>query len=97
MTSAELTLEFERGKLLLEVPEVRGAYLNNITQTLQMVAEEVAKRVDRDPDDIAILSFTGAIFGISMSVAFRWLEHPETDFYSVLDEALAHLEAGLPL
>lgn len=97
VSHAELALEFERGKLLLEVPDVRGAYLNTIAQTMRRVSEEMAIRVDRDPTDIAILSFTGAVFGVCMSLAFRWMEDPKADFYGLIDEALAHLEAGLPL
>lgn len=97
MTAEERSSELDRGRLILEVPEVRAAFLNRVAKELHTLSEEVAKRVGRHADDIAVLTFTGAIFGVGMSVTFRWMENPDTDFYSLVDEALAHLEAGLPL
>lgn len=93
----ELATVRERNKLIVTVPELRGAALNNLTQTMQMIAEMVAKRVGRKPDDLAVRTFVGAIIGVNISVMLYYAENPDADFARLLDEALSKLEGGLSL
>ena len=97
MTSAELVLQRERIMLVLSVPALWGASLDNLTQTMGMLADLVAARTDRSPDDPAVRTFSGAAFGVMLEVMFRWVREPDMDIPTELDHALAHLEAGLPL
>ena len=39
----------------------------------------------------------GAVIGVVMSATTPWASQPSTDVFARIDEALAHLEAGLPL
>jgi hypothetical protein len=64
---------------------------------MRMFGEIVAKRVGRDPNDLAVRAFAGSLLGVGISVSFHWLEHPDENVYAEMDEAFALLEAGLPL
>jgi hypothetical protein len=57
----------------------------------------VARRAGRDPGDAAVRAFTGALFGVTVRVFLDATNDPGADPAEALDEALALLEAGLPL
>ncbi|GMX62549.1 TetR family transcriptional regulator [Paenibacillus elgii] len=97
MSADELATMRERNQLIMTVPELRAAALNNLTQTMQLIAELAAKRTGREPDDAAVRTFAGAIIGVNISVMLHYAEYPDADFAELLDEALGKLEAGLPL
>jgi hypothetical protein len=61
-----------------------------------MLTDMVAAREGRTPDDAAVRTFSGAVFGVMLEVMFRWAGDPDMDTPAELDRALAHLEAGLP-
>ncbi|MEV2250872.1 TetR family transcriptional regulator [Streptomyces sp. NPDC050147] len=94
---AELDENKTREFLMLTVPELWAASLRNITGSMTMLCEQVAKRVGREPTDPAVRSFTGAVMGTVLVVWLDWANNPDMDVLSALDDALAHLEAGLPL
>lgn len=97
MSADELDTMRERNQLIMTVPELRAAALNNLTQTMQLIAELAAKRTGRKPDDAAVRTFAGAVIGVNISVMLHYAEHPDADFAGLLDEALSKLEAGLQL
>jgi hypothetical protein len=51
----------------------------------------------RDPDDLAVRTFAGALIGVVMAVMPAMVEDPGADFLALIDAALPQLEAGLPL
>jgi AcrR family transcriptional regulator len=87
----------ERSELMLQIPELQAATLANLTQTMRLLTGLVAERVGREPDDFAVRNFTGALLGVWISVLFDWAACPGVDLANALDDAMAHLEAGLPL
>lgn len=97
MSIAERTSEHERARLIFSVPELRTAYMNNLTEQMQMISNVVAKRVNRDPNDTAVRTFAGALFGVGLSVIFTQVENSDLDAFALLDEALSYLEDGFPL
>ncbi|HEY7484853.1 MAG TPA: TetR family transcriptional regulator [Streptosporangiaceae bacterium] len=97
LPEAVLGEQRERFLLMLSEPELWGASLGNISQTMRVRAEQVAARVGRDPDDPAVQAYVGAVFGVMLAVAFGWAQQPDMDFTAALDEALGYLEKGLPL
>ncbi|MGN7762963.1 acyl-CoA-like ligand-binding transcription factor [Paenibacillus sp. 22594] len=97
MSTDELTTVRERNELIMKVPELRAASLNNMTQMMQLIMELIAKRVGRNPEDLAVRTFAGAIIGVNISVMLYYAENPDADFATLLDEALSKLEEGLPL
>lgn len=94
---AEIAMQRERELLILAVPELWAASLNNITQTMTAIAELSAERVGREPDDPATRNIAGAVFGVMLAVMFDWAKNPDMDLPARLDEALEHLDSGLPL
>jgi AcrR family transcriptional regulator len=86
----------ERSELSLAVPELRAASMVNLTTTMRLLAELVAERTGREPDDFAVRTFTGAVFGVWLSVLFAWADDPDMDLATSMDQSLAQLEAGLP-
>jgi AcrR family transcriptional regulator len=93
-------LEGLRGRLLVQVPELRARMLVQIADSIGLLADEIAARTGRDPDDFEVRSFTGAVVGVMMAVVLRAADHPESDhkgYVGIIDAALEHLERGLPL
>jgi AcrR family transcriptional regulator len=97
MSSEDFTVQRERDLLILAVPELWAASLNNITQMLDTIIRLSAERMGRTPDDPAVRNVAGALFGIMLALMFEWIGNPEMDMVKRLDDALGHLESGLPL
>jgi AcrR family transcriptional regulator len=97
MTAEELEEERERNRLILEIPELHASLLDEWTRGLRMIAQLVAERSGRDPDDPQVRLFAGALIGVGFSALMSWAEDPSADFYAVMDHALSYLEAGLPI
>ncbi|MNU79989.1 Bacterial regulatory protein, tetR family [compost metagenome] len=97
MSDHELTAMRERNQLVMNVPELRAALLNNMMSTMEMIAEMVAKRVGSSPDDFSVRTLAGAIIGVNISVMMQHAEHPDLNLAELMEEALTQLEAGLPL
>ncbi len=64
---------------------------------MRLLAEAVAERTGRRPDDPAVRALTGAMMGVGLSAMFAAAENPNADIVSLIDEGLAQLEAGFPL
>jgi AcrR family transcriptional regulator len=87
----------ERVELLLSVPPLRAALVDQIHGPMRLLALAVAERTGRRPDDPAVRTFTGAMMGVGLSAMFAAAENPDADIVSLIDEGLAQLEAGFPL
>jgi AcrR family transcriptional regulator len=87
----------ERMVMMMTVPEVRAASFSYVANTMKMIAELVAERTGRDPEDLYVQNFAGAIIGAFMAVQHYAYSHPDEDYLEVFDRVLSHLEEGLPL
>jgi AcrR family transcriptional regulator len=101
-TEADMDLIRETTRLTVTVPEVRARAIDEFARTIRIIAVAVAKRAGRPADDLPVRVIAGAVIGVIMSVTMPWetWENPHRDFFesfSQIDEALALLEAGLPL
>jgi len=63
----------------------------------QMVADEMAVRLDRSPDDFELRVFAGAVMGGLLAALIPMLENGSVDMMTQLDRAFAFLEKGMPL
>jgi cytochrome P450 len=79
------------------VPELRAAMLDGLRATIQLIAEAMAERVGRRPDEFAVRTFAGAVLGVVLASMFAAAEEPDGDVFARVDDGLAQLEAGLPL
>jgi hypothetical protein len=102
--TADIDLVRETTRLMVTVPEIRARAMDEFVRTITVVAEAVAKRAGRAPDDLAVRTVAGAIVGVIMAITMpSWDGWPEGDGFDLedsfarIDEALGLLEAGLPL
>jgi AcrR family transcriptional regulator len=86
----------ELNRLTMSVPELRARALDEYLRSVRLAAELLAKRLGRDPGDIAIRTMAGAVVGVGLSALVAGMEDPETDVVAFMDAGLARLEA-LPL
>ena len=101
-TEADLDVIRETMALTVTVPEVRARALDEFARTISVVGEAVAKRAGRPADDLAVRTTAGAIIGVIMSITMPWegwsADRQEIgNMFERIDQALALLEAGLPL
>jgi hypothetical protein len=87
----------DRGRLLFSVPELRQAAINEMIRSGQMVADEMAVRLGRPPDDFELRVFAGAVMGGLLAALIPMLESGSVDMMTQLDRAFAFLEKGMPL
>lgn len=97
MTPQQRAEQQQRTLLMLDVPELRAAMTDQLTQTIDLFVGLVAKRTHRKPTDLAVRTFAGAIIGIAISVMYTLTDEPNADIAATFDQALAHLETGLTL
>lgn len=71
--------------------------MNQFMETVEMISELVAERMGREKTDMEIQTFSGALIGAIFSSQNQALQNPRKPFAEAIDEALAFLEAGLPL
>ncbi len=58
----------EGGRLGMEVPEIRARTMNEFSRIINVVAEALARRTGRAPDDLRVRVLAGAVIGVMMSV-----------------------------
>ena len=97
MPAVETEQQWERGRLILSVPELRMRMLDQVAEAVQLFAELVAGRVGRRADDFAVRTYAGAMIGAVLSAILTGMDDPQADFIELVDASLAYLEAGLPL
>jgi len=87
----------ERMQLLATTPELRGAMMSQFAGLVDQIAHLLGPRVGRTRDDFAVHNIAGAVLGVMLAAMLEIIDNPKADLLKVTDDALAHLEAGLPL
>jgi AcrR family transcriptional regulator len=101
-TEADLDVLRQTSALTVTVPEVRARALDEFARTITVISEALAKRTGHPADDLAVRTVAGAIIGVIMSITMPWQGWSDdrqtiVDMFERIDQALALLEAGLPL
>jgi AcrR family transcriptional regulator len=97
LPAEELAQQRQRAELLLLVPELRAAWIGELSGAIQLLAELIAERLGRPVDDFAVRNLAGALFGVALVAMLRAIEDPKANLFDLVDPSFAHLEAGLPL
>jgi AcrR family transcriptional regulator len=99
LTEEELARLEETSALTMAIPELRARAVDELSRTIDVIAQVTARRTGRDPGDLAVRNLAGAVMGVVMSATLPWAEagHHTPEVFERIDAALAHLEAGLPL
>jgi AcrR family transcriptional regulator len=97
LPAEELEVQRERDRLIRSVPELRAGMLDEFARNLDLLAELVAERVGRRPDDPAVRTLAGAVIGVGIAAWYTAGDQTLTDQLALMDAGLAQLEAGLRL
>ena len=97
LSAEESDEQVARVELAGAVPELRGAFLDEMMRTMRVVADIVAERVGRRADDPEVRTFAGALIGVAMSTMLAPPVESAIREPARIDDALAFLEAGMPL
>jgi AcrR family transcriptional regulator len=98
LTEEETARLEETAAMTMAIPELRARSVDELSRTIDVIAEALAARTGRDPGDFAVRNLVGAVIGVILSATMPWVEgHHTADTFARVDAALAHLEAGLPL
>ncbi len=109
LSPEELALEQERAILQLSVPEIRARFIDELLRAFRLFAEAVAERVGSAPEALPVRTFTGALLGALMGAYLPVADEGQEGAREIValalsdqrmqqvDQALALLEAGLPL
>lgn len=87
----------QRMGLITSTPELRAALLTQFASQVDQIADVLAQRVGRGPDEFPVRNLAGALLGVMMSALLAAVDDPRADLLGLADRAMAHLEAGLPL
>lgn len=87
----------ERFELIMAVPELRSRMVDELIRNIEMIADLIAERVGRSPDDLAVRAFAGGFIGAITGTIFTAPIDGTTDYFALLDATMEHFEAGLPL
>jgi AcrR family transcriptional regulator len=97
LTTEEKAEQRDRMALILSVPELRGAMLDQFASAMHLLAEIVAERAGQPVDDIQVRTVAGAVVGVALAVMFVIAKDPSLDMAAELDRSMERLEAGLDL
>jgi AcrR family transcriptional regulator len=76
---------------------LRAAFLNQSADQLDQIVALVARHAGRSSKDFTVRNLAGALLGVMIATFFSAAKDPDVDLLGLADQALAHLEAGLPL
>ncbi len=97
MSDDDRAVQQDRMLLVLSVPELRAAMLDQFASAMGLLAEIIAERTGRSRNDVPVRTFAGAVVGAAMAAMFAIADDPSSDIAEALDKAMACLEDGLPL
>jgi AcrR family transcriptional regulator len=89
--------ERRRERLVFQEPELRSAIMDQFAAGIDLLAGLAAQRTGRAPDDFEVRNWAGAVVGVIMAAFLGAAADPDADTLLILDQAMAHLESGLPL
>jgi len=97
LSAEELAEVRERIALALSISQLPVMGIGQLREPMRLLAEAVAERAGRMPDDFAVRALVGAVVGVGMAVMFAVADDPQADFVKLLDESLRLIEDGLRL
>ncbi|MGO8872147.1 MAG: TetR/AcrR family transcriptional regulator [Acidimicrobiales bacterium] len=97
MSAAEDAAVRGRLELMLSVPELRVTIFDQLADAMRLLADIIGARNVRPPDEFAVRTLAGAVIGQAIGAMFTMAEDPSSDLGSLMDQALAALEAGVDL
>jgi AcrR family transcriptional regulator len=97
LTPEQEKLLRQRTQLLASSPSLRGAMLIQFADLVEQIARLLASRTGGRTDSFVLRNMAGAVLGVMMSAMIPVMQDPKADMIALTENALAHLEAGLPM
>jgi AcrR family transcriptional regulator len=97
MSAEERAAQEDQMLLVLAVPELRAAMLDQFAQAMGLLAGIVAERTGRSANDVSVRTFAGAVVGAAMAAMFAIADDPSLGVAETLDASMACLSDGLQL
>ncbi|SED79126.1 DNA-binding transcriptional regulator, AcrR family [Amycolatopsis tolypomycina] len=97
LPAEEWEAERQRQGLVFREPELRSAVMDKFAEGIDVLADLAARRTGRAADDFEVRNWAGAVVGVVLAAFLGAAADPEADMLLVIDQAVAHLDAGLPL
>jgi len=94
VSPAQVPLHRRRMELILRVPALLAHSTLRFTAWRQVVAEFVAERTGRRPDELAPQVIAHAVLGVAVAAYEHWLDDPAADLGALLDEGMRQLDAA---
>jgi AcrR family transcriptional regulator len=89
---------YQRTELMMKVPALRMRAMDNFTGSVDMLAKGIGARVGRDPGEVEVRAFAGAVIGALTSAIYIWAgSGGKGGPGELIDRGLALLENGLKL
>jgi len=88
---AQIPLHRRRMELILRVPTLLAHSTLRFTAWREVVAEFVAERTGRRPDDLAPQAIAHAVLGVAIAAYQHWLDDRDSDLGVLLDDAMRQL------
>jgi len=95
MPPEQIKAAAERNELITTVPELRAAFADFTVASIRLVADLVAERTGRPPDDPEVMGVCGAILGVML--AGYLLGGDLEEQLAQMEIQLSHLESGFTL
>jgi AcrR family transcriptional regulator len=97
LPAGEWDRERQRQRLVFREPELRSAVMEKFAEGIDLLAGLAARRTGRAVDDFEVRNWAGAVVGVVLAAFLGAASDPEADTLVIIDQAVAHLDAGLPL
>jgi AcrR family transcriptional regulator len=95
---AERDSILQRSRLVLTEPDLRARHQQEHEKLVDMLADVLGERAGRPAADPAVRRVAGALAGLLTLTGQPWVDDGGTgDYPAMIDTAVAHLQAGLPL
>jgi TetR/AcrR family transcriptional regulator, regulator of mycofactocin system len=91
VSPAQIPLHRRRMELILRVPTLLAHSTLRFAAWRAVVAEFVAERTGRRPDDLAPQTIAHAVLGVAVAAYEHWLDEPSADLGTLLDDAMRQL------
>ncbi len=88
---AQVPLHRRRMDLILRVPTLRAHSTHRLAAWRDVIAQFAAERTGRRPDDLAPQATAHAVLGVAIAAYEHWLDHPDADLGTLLDNAMRQL------
>jgi mycofactocin system transcriptional regulator len=91
---AQVPLHRRRMELILRVPALLAYSTLRFSAWRDVIAEFVADRTGRRPEELAPQAIAHAVLGVSVAAYEHWLDHPSADLGVLLDDAMRQLSGA---